>query len=104
MIKSFRRIFSISKRFRGRLYLSQIMMFIAALSTVGYSTLITPLVNEGMVNGNAQEAVQIGIWMLLLAVVMGICMSVAASQAVFFSQGIGYVAVSYTHLRAHETS
>jgi len=72
-------------------------MFIAALSTVGYSTLITPLVNEGMVNGNAEEALQIGIWMLLLAVVMGVCMSIAASQAVFFSQGIGYVVRRYLY-------
>jgi ATP-binding cassette subfamily B protein len=91
MIKSFRRIFALTRRFKGRLFLSQAMMFIAALCTVGYSTLITPLVNEGMVAGNAEEALRIGIWMLVLAVIMGICMSIAASQAVFFSQGTGYV-------------
>lgn len=97
MIKSFRRIFGITKRFRGRLFLSQFMMFIAALSTVGYSTLITPLVNEGMVAGDAEAALRIGVWMLVLAVIMGICMSIAASQAVFFSQGTGYVVRRYLY-------
>jgi ATP-binding cassette subfamily B protein len=67
------------------------MMFIAALATVGYATLITPLVNQGMVAGDAQAALQIGIWMLLLGLLMGICMAIAASQAVYFSQGAGYV-------------
>ena len=42
MVKSFARIFAIVKRYRGRFILSQIMMFIAALATFGYSTLITP--------------------------------------------------------------
>jgi ABC-type multidrug transport system fused ATPase/permease subunit len=97
MVKSFARIFAIVKRYRGRFFLSQIMMFVAALATVGYSTLITPLVNEGMVAGNAGEALRIGIWMLLLAAVMGICMSIAASQAVFFSQGTGYVVRRYLY-------
>jgi ABC-type multidrug transport system fused ATPase/permease subunit len=97
MVKSFARIFAIVKRYRGRFFLSQIMMFIAALATVGYSTLITPLVNEGMVAGNADEALRIGIWMLLLAVVMGVAMSIAASQAVFFSQGTGYVVRRYLY-------
>jgi ATP-binding cassette subfamily B protein len=97
MVKSFARIFAIVKRFRGRFILSQVMMFIAALATVGYSTLITPLVNEGMVAGNAGEALRIGFWMLLLAVIMGISMSIAASQAVFFSQGTGYVVRRYLY-------
>ena len=97
MLKSFGRIFGIVKRYRGRFFLSQVMMFIAALCTVGYSTLITPLVNEGMVAGNAEEALRIGIWMLLLAVIMGISMSIAASQAVFFSQGTGYVVRRYLY-------
>ncbi len=95
MVKSFRRIFSIVKRHRFRFVLSQVMMFIAALATVGYATLITPLVNEGMVAGNPEAALRIGLWMLLLGLLMGICMAVAASQAVYFSQGAGYVVRSY---------
>ncbi len=91
MIKSFGRIFSIVKRYRARFFLSQFAMFIAALCTVGYSTLITPMVNEGMVAGDAEAALRIGFWMLALAIVMGISMAFAASQAVFFSQGAGYL-------------
>ncbi|MBK5108741.1 MAG: hypothetical protein JJE12_11445, partial [Anaerolineales bacterium] len=71
MVKSFRRIFGIVKRHRFRFFLSQFMMFIAALATVGYATLIAPLVNEGMVAGDAEAALRIGIWMLVLGVVMG---------------------------------
>jgi ATP-binding cassette subfamily B protein len=80
------------------------MMFIAALCTVGYSTLITPLVNEGMVAGNAGEALRIGFWMLLLAVIMGISMSIAASQAVFFSQGTAYVVRRYLYEKIQKYS
>jgi len=104
MVKSFARIFAIVKRFRGRFFLSQFAMFIAALCTVGYSTLITPLVNEGMVAGNAEEALRIGFWMLLLAVIMGISMSIAASQAVFFSQGTGYVVRRYLYEKIQKYS
>ena len=104
MVKSFRRIFAIVKRYRGRFILSQFAMFIAALCTVGYSTLITPLVNEGMVAGNAEEALRIGFWMLLLAVIMGISMSIAASQAVFFSQGTGYVVRRYLYEKIQKYS
>jgi ABC-type multidrug transport system fused ATPase/permease subunit len=91
MVKSFMRIFGIVKMHRFRFFLSQFMMFVAALATVGYATLIAPLVNEGMVAGNAEAALRIGLWMLVLGLVMGICMAIAASQAVYFSQGAGYV-------------
>jgi ATP-binding cassette subfamily B protein len=91
MIKSFARVFGIVKRKRGRLILSQVMLFFAAIATVIYSSLITPLVNEGMGNGNIEAALRIGIWMLILGVIVGICMVTAAFQAVYFSQGVAYV-------------
>ena len=97
MVKSFRRIFAIVKLHRFRFILSQIMIFIAALATVGYATLITPLVNEGMVAGDAEAALRIGLWMLLLALIMGVCMAIAAFQAVYFSQGAGYVVRSFLY-------
>lgn len=97
MVKSFRRIFAIVKLHRFRFILSQFMIFIAALATVGYATLITPLVNEGMIAGDAEAALRIGLWMLLLALTMGVCMAIAASQAVYFSQGAGYVVRSYLY-------
>ena len=97
MVKSFMRIFSIVKMHRFRFFLSQFMMFIAALATIGYATLIAPLVNEGMVAGDAEAALRIGLWMLMLGLVMGVCMAIAASQAVYFSQGAGYVVRSFLY-------
>lgn len=97
MINSFMRIFALVRRHRFRFFLSQFMMFIAALATVGYATLISPLVNEGMVAGNAEAALRYGLWMLVLGLVMGTCMAIAASQAVFFSQGAGYVVRSFLY-------
>ena len=49
------------------------------------------MVNNGMVAGDAKAALDIGVSMLVLGLVAGITMAVAASQAVFFSQGTGYV-------------
>jgi ABC-type multidrug transport system fused ATPase/permease subunit len=51
-VKSFRRICTIVRLHRFRFILSQFMMFVAALATIGYATLIAPLVNEGMEAGN----------------------------------------------------
>ena len=84
MVKSFRRIFAIVRMHRFRFFLSQFMMFIAALATVGYATLIAPLVNQGMVAGDAEAALRIGLWMLLLGLVMGICMATALSPNLTF--------------------
>ena len=76
MVKSFRQIFAIVKLHKWRFFISQFMMFIAALATVGYSTLITPLVNQGMVAGDAEAAVEIGLKMMELAVIMGVAMAI----------------------------
>ncbi len=73
------------------------MMFIAAVSTVGYSTLIAPLINEGMVGGNVEATLRIGFWMLVLGLVVGISMAIAASQAIYFSQGTAYVLRKYLY-------
>jgi ATP-binding cassette subfamily B protein len=91
MVKSFGRIFAIVKRHRFRFVLSQLMMFCAAIATVLYSSLITPLVNVGMGEGDMRAVLRIGLFMLLLGLVVGICMVVAASQAVYFAQGTAYV-------------
>jgi ABC-type multidrug transport system fused ATPase/permease subunit len=91
MLKSMRRIFGITKRYRARLAISQIMLLISALATVGFATLTQGMVNQGMVEGDPEAVLNIGFWMLLLAVIAGITMAIAASQAVFFSQGSAYV-------------
>ncbi len=91
MVKSFGKIFSIVKLHKWRFFLSQVMMFVAAFATVSYSTLITPLVNQGMVAGDVEAALDIGLNMMGLAVIMGVSMAIAASQAVFFAQGASYM-------------
>jgi len=48
-----------------------------------------------MQKGDPEAVLNIGFWMLILAVIAGICMAIAASQADFFSQGAAYV------VRAH---
>ena len=91
MLKSMRRFFGLTKRYRLRLIGSQLMLLISALATVGFATLTQGMVNQGMVIGDVEAVLDIGFWMLLLAVIAGMCMAIAASQAVFFSQGTAYV-------------
>jgi len=95
MLKSMRRIFGITKRYRIRLIGSQLLLLISAMATVGFATLTQGMVNQGMQKGDPEAVLNIGFWMLILAVIAGICMAIAASQAVFFSQGAAYV------VRAH---
>ena len=64
---------------------------LVCLSFRGLITLISRLVDEGMVEGNLEAAVDVGIAMLVLAIIMGVSIAIAGSQAVFFSQGSAYV-------------
>jgi ATP-binding cassette subfamily B protein len=84
-------IFSLVTEYRGRLIVSQVSLFVSAIASVGFATLVGPMVNQGMVEGDANAALNFGFWMLVLAAIAGITMAIAASQAVFFSQGVGYV-------------
>jgi ATP-binding cassette subfamily B protein len=91
MLKSMRRIFGVTKLYRFRLVSSQVLLLISVMATVGFATLTQGIVNQGMVEGDAEAVLNIGFWMLVLAVVAGICMAIAAGLSVFFSQGTGYV-------------
>ena len=97
MLRSMRRMFGLTKRYRIRLIGSQLLLLISALATVGFATLTQGMVNQGMQAGDPEAVLSIGFWMLMLAVIAGICMAIAASQAVFFSQGIGYVIRSHLY-------
>ena len=90
MPTSILRIFAIVRDYKARFVVSQVAMLVAAVCIVGYASLISKLVDEGMVAGDQDAAVDVGIWMLVLAVAMGISIVVAGSQAVFFSQGVAY--------------
>lgn len=91
MIKSMRRMYSIYRRYRGRLILSQIMVLLSAAAAIAIASLNQRLVNEGIEMKNFEVVVNTGLEMLLLALVSGICLAIAAYIAVFFSQGIGFV-------------
>jgi len=90
MPTSILRIFGIVRDYKARFVISQIGMLIAAVCIVAYASLISKLVDEGMVAGDQQAAVDVGIWMLVLAVAMGLSIAIAGSQAVFFSQGVAF--------------
>ena len=97
MLKSMGRIFGITKRYRFRLIGSQLLLLISAMATVGFATLTQGMVNQGMQAGDPEAVLNIGFWMMVLAVTAGICMAIAAGQAVFFSQGTAYVIRAYLY-------
>jgi len=84
-------MYSIYRRYRGRLILSQIMVLLSAAAAIAIASLNQRLVNEGIEMKNFEVVVNTGLEMLLLALVSGICLAIAAYIAVFFSQGIGFV-------------
>ena len=90
MPTSLLRILRIVREYKARFVISQVGMLIAAVCIVAYASLISELVDEGMVAGDPGAAVDVGIWMLVLAIMMGVSIAVAGSQAVFFSQGVAY--------------
>lgn len=66
-------------------------MAVAAIATVFLATLISAVVDDGMVAGDEDAAISIGLQMILLALLMGVAMAIAASQAVFLSQGAAFL-------------
>lgn len=90
MPKAIFKIFGLVSQYKLRFAISQFAMLVAAFCIVGYASLIQVLVDKGMVAGDVEAAVDVGIWMLVLAAVMGVAIAVAGVQAVFFSQGAAY--------------
>jgi hypothetical protein len=66
MIKSFRTTFRLVTAYKVRLIVSQVALAISAPASIGFATLVAPMVNNGMVAGNADDALSIGFWMLIL--------------------------------------
>ena len=83
-------VFRLFGRYKLRFFISQFMMLVAAVCIVAYASLISPLVDRGMVGGDLEAAFDIGIAMLVLVIVMGVSIAIAGSQAVFFSQGSAF--------------
>jgi ATP-binding cassette subfamily B protein len=86
-----RRIFTIYKRYRGRLLLSQLLVLISAITTIAFASLNARMVNEGITAGNIEVLLNTGMNMFLLALISGVCLAGAAYISVFFSQGSGYM-------------
>ncbi|MDH4119483.1 MAG: ABC transporter transmembrane domain-containing protein, partial [Acidimicrobiia bacterium] len=90
MPRSILKIFALVRDYKTRFLISQLGMLVAAVCIVAYASLISDLVDKGMVAGDQKAAVSIGIWMLVLAMAMGVSIAIAGSQAVFFSQGAAF--------------
>jgi len=84
-------MYGVYRRYRGRLILSQVMVLLSASAAIAIASLNQKLVNQGIEMNNFEVVVNTGLQMLLLALVSGVCLAVAAYIAVFFSQGIGFV-------------
>ena len=90
MPSSIYRVFRLFGLYKLRFFISQFTMLIAAVCIVAYASLISQLVDEGMVAGDLETAIDVGIAMLVLAIVMAGSIAISASQAVFFSQGAAF--------------
>jgi ATP-binding cassette subfamily B protein len=78
------------KKYRARLIVSQVLVLISATAIIGVASLNQRLINEGIETGDVEVILSTGFWMLVLALVSGLCLAGTAYFAVFFSQGTGY--------------
>ena len=104
MLKSFRKVLIIFKKYRGRLVISQILVLISAIAVIGVAGQTQQLINEGIEAGDVYAILSAGFRMLILAVVAGSTLAGAAWLAVFFSQGTAYVVRSYLYRKVQEFS
>ncbi|MGI9616492.1 MAG: ABC transporter ATP-binding protein [Acidimicrobiales bacterium] len=84
------RVFRVVGYYKARFLISQAAMAVAAICTVVFATLISALVDDGMVAGDLAAALSVGIQMLVLATVLSVALAIAGSQAVFFAQGVAF--------------
>jgi len=97
MIKSLRRMFGMYKKYRARLIISQVLVLISATAIIGVASLNQRLINEGIEADDPDVILSTGLWMLVLAVISGVCLAGTAYLAVFFSQGTGYYVRAYLY-------
>jgi ABC-type multidrug transport system fused ATPase/permease subunit len=97
MIKSLSRMFGMYKKYRARLVVSQVLVLISATAIIGVASLNQQLINEGIEAGDVDAILSTGMWMFVLALISGLCLSGTAYLAVFFSQGTGYYVRSYLY-------
>ena len=84
------RILALYRPYRGRLVLSQVLLTLSVVCTLGTAFLNQRLVNDGLLAKNTDVVIETGIWMAVLAVLSGVLITGTALIAVFFSQGTAY--------------
>lgn len=84
------RILALYRPYRGRLLLSQGLLLLSALCTLGTAALNEQLVNQGLLVGDTSVVIDTGLWMAVLGVLAGLCLAGVTVLAVFFSQGTAY--------------
>jgi ABC-type multidrug transport system fused ATPase/permease subunit len=85
-----RRVLALYRPYRGRLVLSQVLLLLSAVCTLGTAALNARLVNDGLLAGDTTVIIDTGIWMAVLGVLAGVLLAGVAVLAVFFSQGTAY--------------
>jgi len=86
-----RRVLALDRPYRGRLILSQILLLLSAICTLGTAALNAGLVNDGLLAGDTGVILDTGLWMAVLGVAAGLFLAGVAVIAVFFSQGTAYL-------------
>ena len=83
-------MFFVFKGYRGRLLVSQLLLLISALCSVGVATLTQRLINDGLIAENLDVIINTGIAMVVLALIAGGTLAGTAAFAVFFAQGTAF--------------
>lgn len=99
-----RRIVALYRPYRGRLILSQVLLMLSAICTLGTAALNETLVNDGLLAGDTTVIIDTGLWMAVLGIVAGVLLACVALIAVFFSQGTAYALRSQAYAQVQEYS
>ena len=90
-LRAFGRLFTIYKKHRGKLILSQVLLLGAAVLMMLAQALVSPTINVGIDNGgDARVLVRNSVLMVLLALGAGACFAGVAHYATLFSQGTAW--------------
>lgn len=103
-MRAARRILSLYRPYRGRLILSQVLLMLSAICTLGTAALNERLVNDGLLTGDTGVIVDTGIWMAVLGIAAGVLLAGVAVLAVFFSQGTAYALRTRAYARIQDFS
>ncbi len=103
-IASLTRLFFVFRGYRGRLLLSQLLLMVSALCSVGVATLTQRMINDGLVAEQLDVIVSTGVWMVVLAIVAGATLAGTAAFAVFFAQGTAFYVRDGLHTKVQTMS